>query len=1052
MKWKFRALAAMGITTLCFTGFALYSFYYHTPEVTSGSLNASLETEGRMDTTPSQGDPIGNYDLSAHQTLSRVVLLIRENYVEPERIAPYDMFIAALDSIQKTVPEVMVDDSRAPQKITVSVGSSSQTFELGKLDQLWEVTMALRDIFRFLQGKISDSEQRREIEYAAVNGMLSTLDPHSILLKPESFDEVKTSTKGEFGGLGIVISMRDGALTVISPIEGTPAARAGLKTQDKVVKINEESTVGMNLEEAVQRLRGKPGSQVSIWILRQNWTEARRFVLTRAIIKIKSVTSTLLEDKVGYLKVKSFQNNTYDDLNSHLQALHREAGGRLKGLILDLRNNPGGLLDQAILISDRFIAQGPLVITVGEGNRRRDVKQAHAAGTESDYPIAVLVNGGSASASEIVSGALKNHNRAVVIGSSTFGKGSVQVLYDFKDKSALKLTIAQYLTPGDISIQSVGIAPDIEVVPARISKDELHLFAHDDSPREKDLSKHLTQYHTTQPVDQSPAMRLVHLVAANDDTEGDANGGGDDKRSVAAQENAASDKFVYDTETRLARELLAKATSTDRRDVIAHAATLFDKRSMEEEGRIVQRFQSLGVDWNKFDTAVRSTPSSELAVTLETPDQPIKAGQTLTMTARVRNTGKVPLSRLFGVTASDNPMLKNREFVFGKLLPGESRSWQVEIKLPKDLHARADQVTLNVGSRTQPSLDAKAIAFVRMEELPQPRFAYTYRLIEEGTSQGDGVLQAGEKVKLRLRVQNMGPGAAQDTTVSVKNMSGASVFLDRGRQKLGDLPVGAVKETELSFRLRAPQANEPATESVKLKVMMWDGVVGAANTDVITLPVLPERRGRSAVQAVVAPDQELPLYAGADARMPVLGYIPTNTPVQSDWMLGDWLRIVQGKGVSGYVHVTDARTQVTQGRKIVAANGRDKSKSALKADLSKEIRWTQGRSSPNIMMDAKQLITLQDLYSLAGVVQDDTQLKDVFVFVNDKKVYYRALGVRAKDSAGISAPIDVKVPLKAGSNTIAVVVRENDDVIARKIFSVFRDGGPAATVATSAAP
>ncbi|MBI3178673.1 MAG: PDZ domain-containing protein, partial [Deltaproteobacteria bacterium] len=438
MKHKTLLAAAGAAVVTTLVGVALWSqgvWSHPTPD-----LNASLAAGASLDDGPV---PVigASYDLSAHQTLSRVVILIKENYVDPERIRPYEMFMAALDHIEKTVAEVIVDASQAPRQVTVHVGDNEHVFDLerlGGLDQLWEVTLALRDIFRFIQRHITDPAQRREIEYAAINGMLSSLDPHSILLKPESFDEVKLSTKGEFGGLGIVISIRDAALTIISPIEGTPAARAGLKSKDQIVRIGEESTINMGLDEAVNRLRGKPGTKVNIWVLRKGWTEAKRFALTRAVIKIESVASEPLADGIGYLKIKSFQSNTFEDLDAHLERLRQKNGGRLKGLVLDLRNNPGGLLDQAILVSDRFVAEGPLVITVGEGNRKRDVKSAHASGTDADYPIAVLVNGGSASASEIVSGALKNHDRAVVIGQQTFGKGSVQVLYDFKDKSALK--------------------------------------------------------------------------------------------------------------------------------------------------------------------------------------------------------------------------------------------------------------------------------------------------------------------------------------------------------------------------------------------------------------------------------------------------------------------------------------------------------------------------------------------------------------------------------------------------------------------------------------
>ena len=414
-----------------------------------------------------------NYDLAAHQTLSRVIYYIKEHYVDPSRVFPKEMFVAAVEEIEKSVPEVLVDARE--HSVAVTVGDQDREFRIDNLDQPWEVAMALRDVFGFLQDKVAEGTELRDIEYAAINGLLSTLDPHSVLLRPESFDDVRMSTKGEFGGLGIVISIRDSRLTVISPIVDTPAYRAGIKAQDKIVKIGEESTVNMSTEDAVTRLRGKPGTKIDIWILRSGWDEPRLFRLQRAIIKIESVTSELLDDGIGYIRIKNFQGNTYDDMVSQLDGLRAKLGGELKGLVLDLRNNPGGLLDQAVAIADHFIASGPLVITVGEGRKKREERSASYIGSETQYPMAVLVNGGSASASEIVSGAIKNLDRGIVVGQKTFGKGSVQVLYDFKDRSALKLTIAQYLTPGDVSIQSVGIQPDIVVNPIMIKEDMVGL-------------------------------------------------------------------------------------------------------------------------------------------------------------------------------------------------------------------------------------------------------------------------------------------------------------------------------------------------------------------------------------------------------------------------------------------------------------------------------------------------------------------------------------------------------------------------------------------------
>ena len=480
-----------------------------------------------------------------------------------------------------------------------------------------------------------------------------------MLLKPESFDEVKLSTKGEFGGLGIVISIRDGSLTIMSPISGTPASRAGLKARDKIVKIGAESTVNMGLEEAVSRLRGKPGTPVDIWIQRKNWSEPRKFQLRRAIIKIESVTSKLLEGGVGYVKIKNFQGNTYDDLNMHLEKLKVEHSDELKGLVLDLRNNPGGLLDQAKLISDRFIDHGALVITVGEGNRKREVIPAHFAGTEMDYPIVVLVNGGSASASEIVAGAIKNQNRGIVLGQQTFGKGSVQVLYDFQDRSALKLTIAQYLTPGDISIQSVGIEPDVELIPATITEERIHLFVNDEHPREKDLDKHLAHSEGLEE-EAGKVVRMVHLVE-------------DEEPDPEAEYN--DDAFKVDFEIGLAREILVGTNSIKREDLLTDSAKLFESRQASEANRIAARFKKMGVPWTdskKLQVPAEGGVECELEL-VGVGQKGVRAGEEVIVKAKAKNITPAALEQVHGVTSSDNPFFDKLEFVFGTLKPGQTR-------------------------------------------------------------------------------------------------------------------------------------------------------------------------------------------------------------------------------------------------------------------------------------------------------------------------------------------------------------------------------------------
>lgn len=990
-------------------------------EALPSTLNASLAKGGAA----LQGAPVptvASYDLSAHQTLSRVILLIREHYVDPARVAPYEMFIAALGNIQKAVAEVMVDDTRAPDRVTVHVGRQSQDFNLGGLDQLWEVTMALRDIFQFLEAHISDPEKQRNIEYAAINGMLSTLDPHSVLLKPESFDEVKLSTKGEFGGLGIVISIRDNTLTIISPIEGTPASRVGLKAKDRVIKIGEESTVNMSLEEAVQRLRGKPGSKVTVWVLRKGWTEPRRFVITRAIIKIRSVNSEMLAGGIGYIRIKSFQNNTYDDLHTHLEKLQKKNRGELAGLVLDLRNNPGGLLDQAIYVSDRFVDRGPLVITVGEGDRRREEKTAHFSGTERDYPIVVLVNGGSASASEIVSGALRNHNRAVVIGQCTFGKGSVQVLYDFRDQSALKLTIAQYLTPGEMSIQSIGITPDVQIVPTLIEKDVIHLFAHDEVTREKDLDKHLDRYAGTAAArGTGPALRLLSLIEPDDDEQ--------QQQQAATSESP----FEMDFEIELAREVLLKASTTDRRTMLEEAAPLFAQRAQEQEQLIFNKLKELGVDWSPGLPSESATATLRLDVLQDGKKVvgPVAAGATLAFSATVRNEGVSTLNRIYGVTKSDSPLFDNLEFVFGAIAPRTSRSWKVEVKLPADMPSRADNVTFLLGGVAEGSIveaigqlgspEAKPLAstsvIVQITEQDKPRFAYTYVIKDRAKGNGDGVLQVGEKVDLVVNVENLGPGAAAEALLTGKNLVGRAVFLDRGREKLGEIPAGSTKSGSLEFSLRSFE------EVVKLRLSVWDAKLGASITEAIEIPVAAARKAKPQKRMLRIGKAEVPIYGGASSALPVLGFAKANASLRSDAAFGSgWRRVELPEGRIGFVREDGLRV----------------AKGSLRRTSKTAVRYVRGQASPSLAVSVPGLVTSLSTLDLTGETRDESGLRDMFVFVGDKKIFYRSFEGIEAGAKGFSAPIAVSLPLKEGVNTVAVIVRENEFVSSRKVFGVFR--------------
>lgn len=341
---------------------------------------------------------------------------------------------------------------------------------------------------------VEEVDSQKAIE-GAIRGMLNNLDPHSSYMKPDDFKELQVETQGIFTGIGIEITMRDNILTVVSPIEGTPAFKKGLKAGDKIVKINNEPTQDISLMDAVKRLRGPKGTEVTVSIHRKGWTDLKDITIIRDVIPIHSVKSKILEPGYPYIRISNFQAHTTTDFKKALDDM--EKAGEIKGLILDLRNNPGGLLDQAVKIADIFIDDGVLVSTKGRIKEQNSVFRAHNGNSKYPFPLVVLVNEGSASASEIVAGALQDHKKALILGAQTFGKGSVQTIVPMDNGAGLRLTTARYYTPSGRSIQATGITPDVLVATA-VSPADGEVKEKEEDPekkprflREKDLRHHI---------------------------------------------------------------------------------------------------------------------------------------------------------------------------------------------------------------------------------------------------------------------------------------------------------------------------------------------------------------------------------------------------------------------------------------------------------------------------------------------------------------------------------------------------------------------------------
>ncbi len=405
--------------------------------------------------------------------------------------------------------------------LILTFGSRStlaQTADLSANQDTYHYLKLFSNVLTIVQDNYVEKPNQKKLIYGAINGMISQLDPHSSFLTPTEYKELQVETRGKFGGLGLEITIKNHILTVVSPLEGTPADKAGIKANDQILKIDNESTQGMSLMQAVQKMRGPKGSKVKLTILRKGIAKPLQMELARAIISIKSVKSMALAPGIGYVRISSFESGTARDLHKAIEKLQAENPGGLKGLILDLRNNPGGLLDQAVEVSDQFLNGGLIVYTKGRLPDQKMRFDAHKKALPLTFPMVVLVNGGSASASEIVAGALQDHKRAIIMGTQTFGKGSVQTVIPLSGGAALRLTTSLYYTPSGRSIQAEGITPNIVV--RRTSPEAAKLDKSDQRSviREIDLPHHFKEQNppAVKKAKPSPAQIAAQKFVAGD--------------------------------------------------------------------------------------------------------------------------------------------------------------------------------------------------------------------------------------------------------------------------------------------------------------------------------------------------------------------------------------------------------------------------------------------------------------------------------------------------------------------------------------------------------
>ncbi|MDX9721047.1 MAG: MXAN_5808 family serine peptidase [Myxococcota bacterium] len=970
----------------------------------------------------------GVYDLSSIAVLNHVLLQVQENYVDPSRCEPRRMLAAGLNEIQQSVPEIVASFDApiadSPSEVLLSVGRESKRFRFDDVDSLWDMSLKFREVFRFVQEHLGEGEPR-EIEYAAVNGILGTLDPHSTLLSPKAYRDMVEGNRGKFGGLGILVRMVEGRLTVIEPMKGeTPASKVGIIKGDVIVDIDGVATLNMSISEAVELLRGEAGTKVQLLVDRpsEKWEQPRPFEVTRDEIKIESVSSRMLGDGVAYVALSGFQSNTYKDMATQLEAL--ENAESVRGLVMDLRGNPGGLLEQAIEISDHFVRSGNIVTTVGSGHRLRKSYEAKDDGNEPRYPVIVLIDSSSASASEIVAGALKNLDRALIVGESSFGKGSVQVLYELQDGSALKLTVAQYLTPGDVSIQSVGIVPDVQLEPMIVDAQKMRLHNRAWVRREADLSSHLD--HESAKSGERPGWTLRYLAneaasLAESDEELEAPA---DDEAVPAEETSelAPDE---DPQLRVAqRLLLAILESADesehheRAALLSRLPQLLAEVSAAEDKALTARLETLEVDWSssnmnnrpRFSVRIASSlePASELDLgAFPQADVVMPAGARVLLDVSVHNDGDEPITRLFAATRSTLDPFDGRELAFGRVEPGASVTRRLEASTHAALRSRLDMVDVDFDVDELSNTREDALLSQRYKVLTvgreMPSFSMSYVILDELGC--DGMAEPEERIEVLVQVHNEGKGESPEPLALLRNLSGAQVYLHQAREQGTALAPSAT--TRFSFSLTARPVDE---QPLQLEVQVYDKVLGRNSTAKLEIPVRLEASGVKSVQqdgGVLALTMEELLRARPAEDAAVLARVGTSSTVQvqCETAAKDWCRVSVGEQ-QGWL--------------------RSKVLSVATEPESVAVVPFFSVSPVQVRFEALPLSTDETELSLRGELSDDVALDRILVYVTNeseklpetRKVYFESFNTK-------TAKFDIPLGLSEGLNRIRFVATDS---------------------------
>ena len=748
--------------------------------------------------------------LKQEQLLGTILRAIQANYVDGDRLTEKNVLYAFLEKLSEItesefsmVSETTAKIKKGDQSIEIQASETEQTEHLLshmiRLMSFLEKPGILPESFKNnLDSSAAPGELSLRIStQVIVAALLESLDAHSNFLDKSSYRDLRQGTEGSFGGLGVLVGLRESVLTVIRPIPNSPALRAGVKSKDRIVRINGQPTFGQDLESLVAEMLGSPGSKAQLQILRDGADHAQQMNIEREIIQVDSVVSNLIsngEKQILNIFIESFSSRTGEEVLESVKEARRITHGKLSGIILDLRSNPGGLLDQAVEVSDLFLKEGVIVSTRGKIAEIETAKQGYI---DFDEPLVVLMNSESASASEIVAGALQDHQRAIILGETSFGKGSVQTIFELPSEQAIKLTIARYYTPLGRSIQNIGIVPDIIFQPIFRNKENRNLLGERRYSSERFLSNHLASEDTREGIGRDSFQAVQHGYYLSDPTSKD-------------QEQIP---LIHDEQKKLALTLFdfapARGSSQTSRELqrsnhwlalsLPHLRRYLQNKRDEVHSYLKGETQ---LDWGKTGAANRQL---QMAFQVESPaHSEILAGTDLEVKWHLENKSPKPIEHLSLYCHSDVPGFETTEILIPRLEGLQYNHGIAKIKTPKHLSSQRLSMRVGIAVNGEPSLDLSKNISVGVARKLENKLGIAARLVSE-SGRIPGILEESETGEIEVEILNKGVDLDRQIKFHAVNLYGNALVIPNQDFTISGLGRDQMKTLRFPFKFKSSQ-------------------------------------------------------------------------------------------------------------------------------------------------------------------------------------------------------------------------------------------------------